>query len=57
MRHDAEKTAGNERGNAKRLIPVGQALMPIAVGRVAFGILAVRVDEDVNVEQPDDGPP
>jgi hypothetical protein len=57
VRHDAEKTAENERGDAKRLIAVDQALEPIAVGSMAFGILAVRVDENVNVEKPDDASP
>jgi hypothetical protein len=57
MRHDAEKAAEDKRGNTERLIPIDEATEPVAEGRMALGILAVRVDKDVNVEQPDDGPP
>ena len=57
VRHDPEESAEDERGNAEGLVPVCNGPQPVAEEPVVLGVLAMRVDEDVNVEQPDDEPP
>jgi hypothetical protein len=55
--HDPEESAEDERGDAERLISVYDTSQPVSEARVVLGILPVRVNEDVNVEQPDGGSP
>jgi hypothetical protein len=57
VRHDPQEPRENERGNPEGLVPVYDPSEPAAEERVVLGVLAMRVDEDVNVEEPDGGPP
>ncbi len=57
VRHDPEETAEDERGDTEWLVPVYDLSQPLAEENVVLGFLAVRVDENVNVEELDGEPP